>query len=84
MLRLFKAPDRPRTAAELAEQFFHEGFSPGAPPGVPPAVVGQDARTYRRCPHCKQRGRSWRPYHNAAGVYRAIAQCHSCGFAEEC
>jgi hypothetical protein len=84
MLKLFKRPDAPKTAAELAEMMFNEGFSPGAPPGVPPRTVGLDARQYSRCPYCKSRGRGWRPNHNAAGVYRAISQCYVCGHAEEC
>lgn len=35
------------------------------------------------CPECKKSGLLYRPFVSAAGSYRAIAVCSSCGFAVE-
>jgi len=68
----------------LLHRLHAAGYTPGPPLHITPASRAIDAGLCRRssCPHCKGRGRQYRPYHRGR-EYRVAAHCPRCEHSEE-
>jgi hypothetical protein len=73
-----------KTAKAIVRELERDEYREGFPPGLSPIARRIDAAAARkaRCPACRSRGLTARPFHKP-GSYRVVCACPVCGAGEE-